>query len=194
MRSLPGGSSFPPSSSTFLAGLSKFLLVDKRLRLSKGSGRRKPKRSRGQAGVRSRRAHGEDSPCEGCAYPGARGAAASGSGKLQVPTAIINIVINTCEWFYSKVFLHQTLIRRRLSLFSPPSSSVTEDYSFGLIAPGPGAGDSCRRCRSPRPGKRDRCIFWTSQPMHESSLNHGAEAAGAAGGIPWLGSDEPDGV
>lgn len=191
---MPGGSSSPPSSSTFLAGLSKFLLVDKRLGLCKGSGRRKLKQSRGRAGVCNRQRHRQDLPFEGCAYPGARGAAVSGSGKLQVPTAIINIVINRCEWFYSKVFLHQILIRRRLSLFSPPSSSLTEDYSFGLIAPGAGAGDSCRWCRSPRPGKRDHCIFWTSQPMHESSLNRGTEAAGAARGIPRLSSDEPDGV
>lgn len=191
---MPGGSSFPPSSLTFLPGLSKFLLVDKRLGLSKGSGRRKPKRSHGRARVCNRQAHGEDSPRKGCAYPGARGAAASGSRKLQIPTAIINIVINICEWFYSKVCLHRTLFRRRLSLFSPPSSSLTEDYSFGLIAPGTGAGDSCRRCRSLRPGKRDHCIFWTSRPMHESSLNCGTEAAGAAGGIPQLSSNEPDGV
>lgn len=30
--------------------------------------------------------------------------------------------------------------------------------------------------------------------MHESSLNRGTEAAGAARGIPRLSSDEPDGV
>lgn len=61
---------------------------------------------------------------------------------------------------------------RCLSLFSPPSSSLTEDYSFGLIDRGPGAGDSCW-CRFLGPGKRAHCIFWTSQPMHESSAHRG---------------------
>lgn len=108
------------------------------------------------------------------------------SGKLPVPPAVINTVINRCEWFYSKFFLHRTLIRRHLSLFSPPSSSLSEDYSFGLIAPGAGIADSRQRCRSPRPGKRDRCSFWTSLLVPESSLSHGAEAAGAARGIPAM--------
>lgn len=93
---------------------------------------------------------------------------------------MINIVINPCEWLYSEVFLHRTLIRRRLSLFSPPSSSLTEDYSFVLIAQGPGAGDS-RWCHSLRPGKRTHCILWTSQPMHKSSPHRG----GCRG---WLGA------
>jgi len=95
-----GGTALRPGGLEYLQR--RFLLIDERLGLSAGSGPRKPKRSRGRAGVCSRWAHGEDSPCEGCACPGARGAAASGSGKLQVPTAIINIVINLCEWFYSK--------------------------------------------------------------------------------------------
>lgn len=140
------------------------------LGLSKGSGRRRPMRSHGQTGVCNQQAHGEDSPREGCAYPGAREAAASGSGKLQVPTAIINIVINICEWFYSKVFLHRSLIRRRLSLFSPPSSSLTEDYSFGLIAPGAGAGDSCRRC--PFPEARGKGIVASFGPASPCTSPH----------------------
>lgn len=119
MHTEPGleASSFPPTSPAFLSGLSRAFILKER-------GLPRPQRSSRCPEERLGARKGSGRTSRGCAAQGgfapprlhlARG----GRGEIQVPMAIINIVINISEWFYSKLSLHRTLIRRHLSL-SPP--------------------------------------------------------------------------
>lgn len=123
--------SFPPTPPKFLSGLFKAFLLEER-------GFSQPQRSSRCPEERFGARTGSGRTSRGCAARGgfapprlhiARGR----RGEIQVPTAIINIVINKCEWFDSKLSLHRSLIWRHLSL-CPLSSSLAERCSFSFIS------------------------------------------------------------